>query len=118
LTTEFEKFDAVVGKVFSVPRAEILKREKEYQRKRTRLKRNRVMAKRNLGFGQQITLQTAQCWCGGCSWRIELPNWPIHQHVETKEVRDEFEAHKCADYPKGKKRAKVSPASRASNDKD
>jgi hypothetical protein len=40
-TTEFEKFDAVVGKVFSVPRAEILKREKEYQLKRKRLKEKR-----------------------------------------------------------------------------
>jgi hypothetical protein len=33
MNSEFDKFDAVVRKVFSVPRAEILKREKEYQRK-------------------------------------------------------------------------------------
>jgi len=39
--TEFSKFDAVVRKVFSVPRAEILKREKEYQRKRKRLREKR-----------------------------------------------------------------------------
>jgi hypothetical protein len=39
---EFDKFDAVVGKVFSVPRAEILKREKEYQRKRKRLREKRA----------------------------------------------------------------------------
>lgn len=39
--TEFEKFDAVVSKVFAVPRAEILKREKEYQRKRKRLREKR-----------------------------------------------------------------------------
>ena len=40
--SEFQKFDAVVGKVFSVSRAEILKREKEYQRKRKRLKEKRA----------------------------------------------------------------------------
>jgi len=39
--SEFENFDAVVGKVFSVPRAEILKREKEYQRKRQRIREQR-----------------------------------------------------------------------------
>jgi len=39
---EFEKFDTVVGKVFSVPRSEILKREKEYQRKRKRVREKRV----------------------------------------------------------------------------
>jgi hypothetical protein len=39
--SEFEKFDSIVGRVFSVPRAEILKREKEYQRKRKRLKEKR-----------------------------------------------------------------------------
>jgi hypothetical protein len=40
--SEFDKFDAVVSKVFSVPRAEILKREKEYQRKRKRLREKRA----------------------------------------------------------------------------
>jgi hypothetical protein len=44
MTAEFEKFDAVVGKVFSVPRAEILKREKEYQRKRKRIREKRAKA--------------------------------------------------------------------------
>lgn len=44
MTREFEKFDVVVGKVFSVPRAEILKREKEYQRKRKRLREKRAKA--------------------------------------------------------------------------
>lgn len=39
---EFEKFDAVVRKVFAVPRAEILKREKEYQRKRKRIREKRA----------------------------------------------------------------------------
>jgi hypothetical protein len=43
--SEFEKFDAVVSKVFSVPRTEILKREKEYQRKRKRIKAQREKAK-------------------------------------------------------------------------
>jgi len=33
MNSESDKFDAVVGKVFSVPRAEIVKREKEYQRR-------------------------------------------------------------------------------------
>jgi len=42
MTDEFRKFDAIVGKVFSVPRAEILKREKEYQRKRKRLREKRT----------------------------------------------------------------------------
>jgi hypothetical protein len=40
--TEFEKFDAVVRKVFSVPHDEIVKREKEYQRKRKRAKQKRA----------------------------------------------------------------------------
>jgi hypothetical protein len=40
--TEFVKFDAVVRKVFSVPRSEILKREKEYQRKRKRIREKRA----------------------------------------------------------------------------
>jgi hypothetical protein len=40
--TEFVKFDTIVRKVFSVPRAEILKREKEYQRKRKRIKEKRA----------------------------------------------------------------------------
>lgn len=36
--TEFEKFDAVVGKLLSVSRKELQKREKRYQRKRAKLK--------------------------------------------------------------------------------
>ncbi len=40
--TEFEKFDAIVSKVFSVPRSEIVKREKEYKRKRKRMKEKRA----------------------------------------------------------------------------
>jgi hypothetical protein len=39
---EFERFDAVVRKVFSVPHSEIVKREKEYQRKRKRIKQKRA----------------------------------------------------------------------------
>jgi hypothetical protein len=42
--SEFEKFDAIVGKVFSVPHSEIVKREKEYKRKRKRLRERRVNA--------------------------------------------------------------------------
>lgn len=102
--TEFKNFDDVVRKVFSVPRSEILKREKEYQRKRTRLRKKRAMGKRNLGFGLNTTLRTAQAWCGGCLWRIELSDWPTYHLAPTQEVRDQFDAHKCADYPKGKKR--------------
>jgi hypothetical protein len=40
--SEFETFDAVVRKVFSVPHSEIVKREKEYQRKRKRLREKRA----------------------------------------------------------------------------
>jgi hypothetical protein len=40
--TEFEKFDAVVRKVFSVAHDEIVKREKEYQRKRKLAKKKRT----------------------------------------------------------------------------
>jgi hypothetical protein len=40
--SEFEKFDAVVQKVFSVPRAEIIRREKEYQRQRKRIREKRA----------------------------------------------------------------------------
>jgi len=43
--TEFQKFDAVVRKVFSVQHSEIVKREKEYQRKRKRLKAKRAKAR-------------------------------------------------------------------------
>lgn len=42
MATEFEKFDAVVRKVFGVPHDEIVKREKEYQRKRKRAKQQRI----------------------------------------------------------------------------
>lgn len=40
--SESEKFDAVVRKVFSVPREEIVRREKEYQRKRKLAKKKRA----------------------------------------------------------------------------
>jgi hypothetical protein len=36
---EFEKFDAVVRRVFSVSHDEIVKREKEYKRQRAKQKR-------------------------------------------------------------------------------
>ena len=39
---EFEKFDAVVRKVFSVPKVEIERREKLYQRRRKRLREKRA----------------------------------------------------------------------------
>ncbi len=42
MTTEFEKFDAVVRKVFSVPKAEIERREKLYQRRRKRAREKRA----------------------------------------------------------------------------
>jgi hypothetical protein len=37
--SEFEKFDAVVGKLLSVPRKELQKREKQYQKKRAKKKK-------------------------------------------------------------------------------
>jgi hypothetical protein len=40
--TEFAKFDAVVRKVFSVSHDEIVKREKEWKRKRQRAKQKRA----------------------------------------------------------------------------
>jgi hypothetical protein len=39
---EFVKFDALVRRVFSVPHAEIVKREKEYKRKRALAKKKRA----------------------------------------------------------------------------
>jgi hypothetical protein len=38
---ELEKFDAVVGKLLSVPHKELQKREKKYQRKRSMLKKKK-----------------------------------------------------------------------------
>lgn len=38
---EFDKFDAIVRKVFSVSHDEIVKREKQYQQKRKRAKQKR-----------------------------------------------------------------------------
>jgi len=40
--SEFDKFDAIVRKVFSVPHTEIVKREKAYQQKRRRAKQKRA----------------------------------------------------------------------------
>ena len=40
--TDFEKFDAVVRKVFSVSHDEIVKREKQYKQKRNRAKEKRA----------------------------------------------------------------------------
>ena len=40
--TEAEKFDAVVRKVLSVPHDEIVKREKEWKRKRQQAKKKRA----------------------------------------------------------------------------
>ena len=37
--SEFQKFDAVIKKVLSVPREELKKREKAWQRKRAKKKR-------------------------------------------------------------------------------
>ena len=39
---EFDRFDAIVCKVFSVPHIEIVKREKEYKRKRKLAKKKRA----------------------------------------------------------------------------
>jgi hypothetical protein len=40
--SEFERFDKIVSKVFAVPREEIVRREKEYQRKRKRMREKRA----------------------------------------------------------------------------
>jgi hypothetical protein len=40
--TEFDKFDAIVRKVFSVPHTEIVKREKQYKQRRKRAKQKRA----------------------------------------------------------------------------
>jgi hypothetical protein len=45
MNTEFEKFDAIVRKVFSVSHDEIVKREKEYKQKRKRAKIKRAKSK-------------------------------------------------------------------------
>ncbi len=42
MQSEFDKFDTIVRKVFSVPHDEIVKREREYQRKRRRAKQKRA----------------------------------------------------------------------------
>jgi hypothetical protein len=42
--SEFETFDAIVRKVFSVPHDEIVKREKEYKRRRALAKKRRAKA--------------------------------------------------------------------------
>jgi hypothetical protein len=44
--SEFERFDKIVGKVFAVRRDEIVRREKEYQRKRKRVREKRESEKR------------------------------------------------------------------------
>ena len=40
--SDFEQFDALVRKVFSVPHEEIVKREKEYKRRRELAKKKRA----------------------------------------------------------------------------
>ena len=40
--SEFEKFDAVVGKLLSVSRKELQAREKRYQKKRAKKKRTKT----------------------------------------------------------------------------
>jgi hypothetical protein len=49
---EFAKFDAVVRKVFSVPHSEIVKREKEWKRKRQRAKQRRAKASARASGGK------------------------------------------------------------------
>jgi len=42
MTSELDKFNTVLKKVISVPRAELLKREKEWKRKQARKKRAKI----------------------------------------------------------------------------
>ena len=44
MATEFEKFDAVVRKILSVPHAEIARREKEWKKQRKEEKKKRARA--------------------------------------------------------------------------
>jgi len=46
-TSEFERFDAVVRKVFSVSHDEIVRREKQYKQQRQRAKKKRANARLN-----------------------------------------------------------------------
>ena len=39
---EFDRFDALVRKVFAVPHSEIVKREKQYKRERQRARQKRA----------------------------------------------------------------------------
>ncbi len=41
-TTEFEKFDATVGKLLSVPREELRRRESRWKKNRKRKKRTKA----------------------------------------------------------------------------
>jgi hypothetical protein len=41
-SSEFQKFDAVVRKMMSVPRAELQRREKEWKRKRAKIKKKQA----------------------------------------------------------------------------
>jgi hypothetical protein len=43
---EFEKFDAIVRKVFSVSHDEIVKRDKQYQKKRRLAKQKRTKSEK------------------------------------------------------------------------
>jgi hypothetical protein len=52
---EFNKFDAVVGKVFSVPHKEIIRRERVYQRKRNSARERReAMRKQDAALADKI----------------------------------------------------------------
>jgi hypothetical protein len=42
--TEFERFDVIVRQAFGVPHEEIVRREKEYKRKRKQAKEKRAKA--------------------------------------------------------------------------
>jgi hypothetical protein len=41
-SSEFQKFDGVVKKLLAVPRKELQKRERKYQRKRAKLKEKKA----------------------------------------------------------------------------
>jgi hypothetical protein len=47
MTTQFDKFDAVVRKVLSVSREELQKREKEWKRERAANKRAKLSTAKN-----------------------------------------------------------------------
>lgn len=66
---EFERFDSIVRKAFSVPHNEIVRREKQYQQKRKRAKQKRV--------------KTSPAMMAAALWQNDnLSFWQLFPHVQ------------------------------------